>query len=104
MASTTLIIRPLKQGEGSWLHGALLFGLPPPPPYKVSQFQFALSMDAGEPWWLSVIYNPSRDSDKPAFLAELDELKRRHTGPWLSASDFNMIYCVEDKNNDLLDW
>jgi hypothetical protein len=32
-------------------------------------------MDAGEPWWLSVVYDPSRDSDKPAFLAELDELK-----------------------------
>jgi hypothetical protein len=32
-------------------------------------------MDAGEAWWLSVVYDPSRDSDKPTFLAELDELK-----------------------------
>jgi hypothetical protein len=103
MASTTLIFRPFKQGEGSWSRGALLFGLPPPPPYKISQFWIALNMDAGEAWWLSVVYDPSRDSDKLAFLAELDELKRRHTSPWLLAGDFNMIYCVEDKNNDLLD-
>lgn len=52
--------------------------------------------------WLTVVYVPSRDEDKAAFLAELHDLSRVCHGPWLLAGDFNLIYRVQDKNNTLL--
>jgi hypothetical protein len=49
-----------------------------------------------------VVYDPSRDVDKLAFLAELGDLRLMHVGPWLLVSDFNMIYQSEHKNNNRL--
>jgi hypothetical protein len=46
---------------------------------------------------------PTRDQEKQAFLDELHELRGLRSGPWLLASDFNLIYRVEDKNNTRLD-
>jgi hypothetical protein len=53
-------------------------------------------------WWLTTVYRPSRDEDKPAFLTELHDLRQVRTGPWMLAGDFNKIYCTQDKNNDRL--
>jgi hypothetical protein len=55
-------------------------------------------------WWLSSVYGPSQDLDKPDFLSKLHDLRSFHFGPWLLNDDFNLIYHAEDKNNDRLNW
>jgi exonuclease III len=55
-------------------------------------------------WWLTVVYGPSKDWAKAAYLTELDELHHLRSGPWLLTGDFNLIYQAKDKNNDRLDW
>jgi hypothetical protein len=57
----------------------------------------------GLEWWLTSVYGPCRDTDKPAFMSELHDLRSLHLGPWLLAGIFNMIYRAEDKNNSRLD-
>jgi hypothetical protein len=56
----------------------------------------------GKELWLAVVYGPSRDSYKPAFLDELQELAPFRSGPWLLTGDLNLIYCAAHKNNDNL--
>jgi hypothetical protein len=56
----------------------------------------------GESWWLTSVYGPSRDADKPNFLAELHDLRSLRSGPWLIIGDFNLIYRTKDKNNSNL--
>jgi hypothetical protein len=58
------------------------------------------AVEGGDDWWLTVVYGPTNDSDKPAFLMELHNLRLVHSDPWLLTGDFNMIYKAEDKNND----
>jgi hypothetical protein len=70
-------------------------------------WQFSVSvkvkqMQEGTEWWLTTVYVPNRDEDKPAFLAELHDLRQVTTSPWMLAGDFNMIYHTQDKNNDHL--
>jgi endonuclease/exonuclease/phosphatase family metal-dependent hydrolase len=48
------------------------------------------------------VYGPQEDTDKIAFLAELQAVRAAHAGPWVLCGDFNMIYRDEDKNNDNL--
>jgi hypothetical protein len=50
----------------------------------------------------SRVYGPSTGNLKQAFLEELHELSQVCVGAWLLTDDFNMIYRVEDKNNDRL--
>jgi hypothetical protein len=50
-----------------------------------------------------MVYDPASDEDKPTFLDELHNLSQVRHGPWLLCSDFNMIYRMQDKNNDRLD-
>jgi hypothetical protein len=52
--------------------------------------------------WLTTVYGQSHKADNPTFLAELHDLRKVHTGPWMLAGDFNLIYHTEDKNNDRL--
>jgi hypothetical protein len=52
--------------------------------------------------WLPSVYGPAQDQDKPDFLSELHDLRVVCLGPWLLADDFNLIYSVEDKNNNKL--
>jgi exonuclease III len=59
-------------------------------------------LSSGVVWSLSVVYGPARGEEKTAFLQELHELSLAYVGPWLITGDFNLIYRVEDKSNDLL--
>jgi hypothetical protein len=52
--------------------------------------------------WLTMVYGPTREADKPDFLAELLELRQIQSGPWMLARDFNLIYRAKDKNNTRL--
>jgi hypothetical protein len=54
-------------------------------------------------WWLSSVYGPAQDPDKPDFLIEFHNLKVACSGPWLLIGDFNLIYRADDKNNSRLD-
>jgi hypothetical protein len=56
----------------------------------------------GKKWWLTVVYGPSNDVDKPTFLIELQDLAAFRLGPWLLTGDFNLIYRMADKNNENL--
>jgi hypothetical protein len=56
----------------------------------------------GPEWWLTTVYGPVREANKPAFLAELHELCLLCSGSWMLTGDFNLIYCTEDKNNNML--
>jgi hypothetical protein len=53
-------------------------------------------------WWLTSVYGPTRDPDKASFLTELHKLRTMSMGTWMLNGYFNMIYRVEDKNNDWL--
>jgi exonuclease III len=57
----------------------------------------------GPKWWMSIVYEPTAEVDKPAFLEELHSLRQVRNGPWVLCGDFNMIYRAHDKNNDRLD-
>lgn len=51
-------------------------------------------------WSITGVYRPQSDSEKVAFMQEITDL-RQHTLPsWLLLGDFNLIYHVQDKNND----
>jgi exonuclease III len=54
-------------------------------------------------WWLTLVYGPSRDADRLAFLSELHDLRQLRSGPWLITGDFNMIYKAKYKSNGRLD-
>jgi hypothetical protein len=69
------------------------------------QFSSSAKMEhvsRGSDWWLTSIYGPSHDQDKPQFLDKLHELGLIHSGPWFLNGDSNMIYKAEDKNNGML--
>ena len=42
-------------------------------------------------YMLTTMYGPSQDSEKPAFIAELKDLKPPQDIPWLCLGDFNLI-------------
>jgi hypothetical protein len=64
-----------------------------------------IRLATGRPnWWLTSVYEPTRDGDKPTFLTKLHELCAVRTGAWLINGDFNLIYRAEDKNNSKLNW
>jgi hypothetical protein len=67
----------------------------------ISQYRFRNG--SGDAWWFTGVYCSTRDADKTVFLAKLHSLRQAWTGTWLLTEDFNMIYRVEDKNNDRLD-
>jgi len=46
-----------------------------------------------------VVYGPSEDPGKEAFLQELLNLKPPQDTPWLCIGDFNLIHSAADKNN-----
>lgn len=54
--------------------------------------------------WLTVVYGPSVEAGKQAFLDEIREreLHSLLSGPCVICGDFNMIYKAEDKNNSRL--
>lgn len=54
--------------------------------------------DCGTVFRLTVVYGPSRDSEKPAFLQELKSLRPPSAIRWLVLGDFNLIYKASDKN------
>jgi hypothetical protein len=84
------------------LLGTVLLGWwPTPPPGHTisSRIHWA---SGGSEWWLTTVYGPSQEVDKPAFLPELQELRQVHTGPWMLPDDFNLIKHVKDKNNNWL--
>jgi hypothetical protein len=45
----------------------------------------------GPEWWLSSVYGPARDTDRPTLLDELHELHQIRQGPSVLCGDFNMI-------------
>ena len=53
-------------------------------------------------WWLTVVYGPHLDRDKPEFLQELKDIRQARQGRWLVYGDFNMYYQAADKNNLVL--
>jgi hypothetical protein len=48
---------------------------------------------------ITVVYGPTDDSEKEAFLAELSSSKPSASSPWIVLGDFNLIYEARDKNN-----
>jgi hypothetical protein len=67
---------------------------------SISSRSFSLSACMRQ---ITVVYGPTRDNDKQAFIAELHELRTLRLGSWLLTGDFNLIYRAEDKNNMRLD-
>lgn len=53
----------------------------------------------GVSFLITVVYGPSEDPEKGAFLQELLSLKPDPGIPWLCIGDFNLIYEAKDKNN-----
>lgn len=59
--------------------------------------------ETNDAWTITVVYGPQQDAEKIAFLQELQQLVPFTLPSWLILGDFNLIYKVEDKNNDKLD-
>jgi hypothetical protein len=59
---------------------------------------------SGPEWWLTTVYEPSREADKLAFLTELQERRQLRSGLCMLADNFKIIYRTEDKNNARLNW
>lgn len=47
---------------------------------------------------LMVVYGPTNDTQKPAFLQELRDIRTMISVPWLILGDFNQIWRAQDKN------
>lgn len=79
--------------------------------YRLSQCElksFSLTTkivmrETNDAWTITVVYGPQQDAEKIAFLQELQQLVPFTLPSWLILGDFNLIYKVEDKNNDKLD-
>jgi hypothetical protein len=56
----------------------------------------------GQSWWLTCVYGPQSTNEKILFLQELRQIRNICSEPWVIVGDFNLIYKVEDKNNDNL--
>lgn len=54
-------------------------------------------------WTLTGVYGPQTDQDKFSFMEEIKNIKNTALNKWLIIGDFNLIYRVEDKNNNRLD-
>jgi hypothetical protein len=70
----------------------------------ISSWSFSVSVKmkslaSGLEWWLTTVYDPSHDVDKPSFISELHDLRQLCSRLWLLAGNFNLIYRAEDKNN-----
>ena len=50
-------------------------------------------------WCITGVYGPQTDPEKIVFMQEISDLKHHMDEQWLLLGDFNLIYRVEDKNN-----
>lgn len=67
--------------------------------YSISvQFQ----KSNGPSWWLIGVYGPQSSENKILFRQELRQIRNDCHGPWVLTGDFNLIYKMEDKNNENL--
>lgn len=51
-------------------------------------------------WSITGVYGPQSDAEKQAFMQEITNLKQFMHPAWLLLGDFNLIYRVQDKNNN----
>jgi hypothetical protein len=49
------------------------------------------------------VYGPHGDLEKKIFIKDLINLKQAALPNWLMFRDFNLIYKIQDKSNDMLD-
>jgi hypothetical protein len=49
---------------------------------------------------MTAVYGPQEEFDKKMFIRELCRIKHGVKPEWLLLEDFNLIYKVQDKNND----
>lgn len=73
--------------------------------YSVTVFVEANSMAEGAQckWWLTIVYGPNEDGEKPIFLEELEAIRDACEGPWAVIGDFNLIMNESDKSNERID-
>jgi exonuclease III len=50
-------------------------------------------------FWVSNIYGPNTDDERPAFFQELKEIADQIQGPWLLAGDFNAIRAAHERSS-----
>ena len=50
-------------------------------------------------WRITGVYGPQTDPEKIVIMQEISDLKHHMDEQWLLLGDFNLIYRVEDKNN-----
>lgn len=58
--------------------------------------------EEAQQWSIIVVYGLQLETEKIAFLAELEGLQSLMKPAWLIIGDFNLIYKASDKNNDRL--
>jgi hypothetical protein len=68
---------------------------------RVDRFSVSIKVEYSEDvsWWLTAVYGPTIDAQKPDFLDEMCALRGALAGLWSIADDFNMIADARDKNN-----
>jgi hypothetical protein len=54
----------------------------------------------GPSWWFTGVYGPQLDILKVQFLQELWNVRAACVGPWAVGGDLNLIYRLEDNNNN----
>jgi len=53
-------------------------------------------------WCITGVYEPQTDPERIAFMQEISDLKQHMMDHWLMLGYFNLIYRVEDKNNNII--
>lgn len=53
-------------------------------------------------WKFIVVYGPTYDDQKQAFLDELEAIMSTWQGPTLVGGDFNLVRFVSDKSNGVI--
>jgi hypothetical protein len=51
-------------------------------------------------WCITGVYGPQTDPEKIEFMQEIADIKQHMEDRWILLGDFNLIYRVEDKNNN----
>lgn len=70
--------------------------------FSVTVHLFPVDGTVGADFWLTAVYGPTDHALKEDFLRELENLAATCSGSWVICGDFNLIYQVQDKNNNRL--
>lgn len=65
-------------------------------PYSISA-RFETETN-GTTFWISNLYGPNADEERPAFFQEIRDISEQIEGPWLLGGDFNVVRSLDERS------